>query len=352
MSVVLLAARVILAAVFVAAGIAKLVDPSASRKGAADLGAPAWLASPIGILLPVAEITVAALLVPVRSAWWGGVSALALLLLFLIVIGISLARGRRPACRCFGQLRTRPIGWQTLARNGALTLIALLIVVEGSEDAGISVASAVAGATLLELAVMALALTVLGTLAAQTWLTLQVFRLHGRLLLRMDALEGRGTSSSPQKQQGLPLGAPAPTFTLPSLRGGSVGLNELCGEGGALLFFVDPYCGPCETLVPRIATWHRKHGETTSLAVLTRGSVDANRTKYGPAGVDVLLQKEDEVADAYNVHGTPAAVFVRPDGTIGSRVVISTDSIAGLVADVVARHGVTTSAAAAGAERN
>lgn len=357
MTILLLAARTLLATVFVAAGIAKLVDPGGSRKGAIDLGAPAWLAAPIGILLPVTEIVVAALLVPDRSAWWGGVGALALLLAFLAVVGISLARGRKPTCRCFGQLHARPIGWPTLARNGVLALVALLIVRAGPHDAGLSVARWAAGASRTELAVLSVVLVTLCGFAFQTWLLLHLFRQHGRLLLRMDVIEG-GLGVVPEhplpeeKQHGLPLGQPAPPFVLPSLRGAPVSLDNLRRRGGALLIFVDPHCGACGALWPRIVTWQLRYGDTTGVAVLSRGSEEANRVKFKAAGVgNVLLQKDEEVADAYRVYGTPAAVFVLPEGTIGSRVVIGTDGITELVAHVMSQQGVAAGVAATAAAR-
>jgi hypothetical protein len=36
---------------------------------------------------------------------------LALLVLFIVAIAVTLARGRKPDCHCFGQLHSKPIGW-------------------------------------------------------------------------------------------------------------------------------------------------------------------------------------------------------------------------------------------------
>src|SRR3712207_9448411 len=63
------------------------------------------------------ELAVAAALVFTTTAWWGALGALLLLLLFAVAIGANLARGRKPNCRCFGQLHSAPAGWSTLARN-------------------------------------------------------------------------------------------------------------------------------------------------------------------------------------------------------------------------------------------
>jgi hypothetical protein len=40
-----------------------------------------------------------------------------MLLAFTILIVSLLARGRRPACACFGAARSRPISWWTVVRN-------------------------------------------------------------------------------------------------------------------------------------------------------------------------------------------------------------------------------------------
>ena len=108
METILLIARLLLALVFVVAGAAKLADPKGSRQAIIDFGVPAALATPFGILLPLAELAVAVALIPASTAWWGAVGALVLLCVFVVGIGNSLARGRKPDCHCFGLLRTLP----------------------------------------------------------------------------------------------------------------------------------------------------------------------------------------------------------------------------------------------------
>ena len=75
----ILCARLLLAVVFALAGVAKLADRAGTRQALVDFGVPAALAGPFWILLPLAELAVAAALVPATTAWWGAVGALALL---------------------------------------------------------------------------------------------------------------------------------------------------------------------------------------------------------------------------------------------------------------------------------
>src|SRR3989440_4627818 len=106
MALVLLIARLLLAAVFLVAGLAKMADLAGSRQALRDFGVPAVFASPFGTLLPLAELTVAVALIPTVSAWWAALGAVVLLLLFVVGIGFNLARGRTPDCHCFGQLHS------------------------------------------------------------------------------------------------------------------------------------------------------------------------------------------------------------------------------------------------------
>src|SRR5215218_1130685 len=128
MDITMLLARLLLALVFATAGVAKLADRQGSRQAIIDFGVPSVLAAPLGLLLPLAELAVAATLLPASTAWWGALGALVLLSLFVVTIAVNLARGRTPECHCFGQLHSAPAGWQTLGRNGVLIGIAVVAI--------------------------------------------------------------------------------------------------------------------------------------------------------------------------------------------------------------------------------
>src|SRR5579884_1630884 len=127
MGVVVWLSRLLLAAVFAAAGIAKLRDRAGSRQTLADFGVPVALAGPLGLLLPVAELAFAISLLFRGSAWWGAFGVATLLALFIVGIGVNLAQGRAPKCRCFGQLSESPVSWKTLLRNSCLLLLAGIV---------------------------------------------------------------------------------------------------------------------------------------------------------------------------------------------------------------------------------
>jgi DoxX len=73
MAAFLLACRLVLALIFLVAGLAKLADPVGWRQAAVDFGVPTPLAGTVRWLLPLTEVAVAVALVPSASAPFGAV---------------------------------------------------------------------------------------------------------------------------------------------------------------------------------------------------------------------------------------------------------------------------------------
>lgn len=349
MDAALVISRLLLAVVFLVSGLAKLVDQQGSRQAFVDFGLPRRLAGPLGYGLPLAELAVAVALLPTATAWYAAIGASALLVVFLLGMGVNLARGRRPDCHCFGQVHSAPIGPGSLVRNGVLLAVAVFIVWEGRISPGPSVAW-IKGLTAMERISLALAVILLILLAAAAWLLFQVLRQQGRFLLRLEALEARlaGTASAPRPAQtpttplptaGLPVGMSAPRFQLKGLRGEVVTLDSLLADGKpVLLLFTHPTCGPCQALMPEIGRWQRQHAEHLDVVIVTEGAVADNLATSSEFGLThVLLQQKREAAEAYRSAGTPAAVLVRTNGTIGSPLALGADAIRDLLARTVDR---------------
>jgi methylamine dehydrogenase accessory protein MauD len=363
----LLVARLVLAGVFGVAGVAKLLDAAGSRRAMLDFGVQAATAGLLGRLLTLAELAVAVALLPVATAWWAGLGALGLLVAFLAGIGLSLARGNRPDCRCFGQLYSRPIGSETLVRNAVLAALAAGIVVAGPANPGATAFGWLGELSAFEGVGVAFDVLALGLLGGMAWLMLQMLRQQGRLLLRLDTVEARldgrfvgSGGNGPLLQietdghaghhhrdghdhggqpaeQGLPIGAPAPDVGLPDLDGGSWALERLTEAGKpTMLIFVDPNCGACNGLLPDIGRWQREHADALRVALVSRGEAAENRRKVAEHEVGpVLLQQDFEAADAFQVPGTPSGVLVKPDGTIGSLLAVGADAIRALAARAI-----------------
>jgi uncharacterized membrane protein YphA (DoxX/SURF4 family) len=115
------ACAVVLAAVFVRAGAAKLARPAATSAGFATLGVPA--AAGAAHIVPVVELLVAAGLLAVPRA--GAIVALVLLAVFSGFLARALRAGTTAPCNCFGTARTDPVSPVDLMRNAMLAVLAL-----------------------------------------------------------------------------------------------------------------------------------------------------------------------------------------------------------------------------------
>ena len=348
MDVVILLLRLTLFGVFGLAALTKLADLPGSRAAMEGFGLPKRLAAPAGLALPLLELAVAMLLLPVATAWWGALAGLILLLVFIAGIGYSLSQGHTPDCHCFGQVHSEPVGRSTLVRNGILAGLAAVLVARGTDGQGTSLTGWIDDVSTVDRVLLVLAALILGALAGMGWLLLQLLQQNGRLLVRIEALEGAPTPGDRPAgtESGLPVGFLAPEFSLAGLDGDTVTLHSLrAGGKPVMLVFTDPGCGPCNALMPEIGRWQQEHAQALTIALVSRGSRDANAAKAGEHGISrVLLQQDREVSEAYQSVPTPSAVVVRPDGTVGSPAALGAKAIQTLVARTTARPLPTHSA--------
>jgi len=295
---VLLCLRLGLSAVFVVAATAKLADRGAARDTLERFGVPAGLIRPGTILLPAAELAIAALLVPASTARAGAGAAAGLLLVFSAVLARVAARGASAGCNCFGTLTaTRPLG--ALARNAVFGAAAAAVVAGG------------AGQALGDLSTAGLLTVIFAVVAgAQAWLSWQL--LHRNMQLAAELSAGAAARPTPGPGQ-LEVGDEAPAFALADASGEIHTLYDLLADGLPLaLVFSDPDCRACETLPERLAQLDEALAGELELALVTRGP--AAPGPFSP----VLLQREHEVTHAYGATRVPSAVLISPDGRITS----------------------------------
>ncbi len=116
---------VVVAAVFVYAGVAKFATFNNWTFQARALGAP----DPFVVLVPLAEIALAVLLV---GGWWFVQTVIAGMLLlsaFTILLLVRLRDPERLPCSCFGATSQRPMSWLDVFRNVLLiTLLAVAVL--------------------------------------------------------------------------------------------------------------------------------------------------------------------------------------------------------------------------------
>jgi peroxiredoxin len=341
-------ARLVLFAVFIVAGATKLLDQSGIRKALVGFGVPDALSKPVGIALPVVEIAIGLALLPQATAWPATFAAIGLLCVFLVVIGINLAKGRKPDCHCFGQIHSAPIGPSTLVLNGVLLALAAVIAVTAMVGAPLpSLVAWAAELRPIEWAGVGGGLLGLAMLAGVGVLVWQLLAQQGRVLLRLEEFESRMTGVAPSLEAapaieifdpltmgaGLAVGSEAPAFKLATLNGGSFSLEKLlAAKKPILMFFADPQCGPCDALMPTIAGWQQTL-PSHSIVVVTHGDKKENEKKIAAHGLKtILLQRDQELTEAYHAWGTPAALLIEADGRIASRVAQGAERIRTLVA--------------------
>jgi thiol-disulfide isomerase/thioredoxin len=343
-TVLTLFASLVLAAVFAVAAVTKLADRRGTREAVVAFGAPEWSSGALALLLPLAELTVAGLLLWPETAVYGAIGALLLLGIFSVAIGVSLARGRAPDCHCFGQLHSAPTSWKTLVRNGvlaALAVVSLVGNVSDDQESATAWLGDLEGAELLALIVAAAAVGVL-VVGGAAFLTLM--RSYGKVLTRLDRVEaalasaGYELDDEPMPELGLAPGTPAPAFSARTLSGEPASLGAfLETELPAVLLFTSPHCGPCSTLMPTVAAWQRDYVDALSIVLVSDGTADevgAEAAEHELA--NVLLDEGHATYEAYEANGTPSAVVIAPDGTIGSWVVAGSEWIERLVEQTAA----------------
>jgi hypothetical protein len=337
----LLIARLALALVLLIAGVTKLADRRGSRAAMVGLGLTPSIATAFALALPLIELTAAVALFPAGTATLGAWGALILLGVFTIGIVSIMIRGVEADCHCFGQLHSARVGWRTLGRNLFLVTLAAFVAIGQRASGSPGYVNWFGGFGVVEWLVLSFALFSVSLLAVGTWFGLQLMRQHGRILLRLDALEqelsARGfigaRSVMTSTVRALPVGSPAPAFVASNLNGGSSSLRELLAPGlPLLLLFVRPNCVPCVSLIPEIARWQSSLGALLSFGVISQGSVEENRLKFAEAGLQhVLVQQKADISDAFAADMTPSAVLITQDGIVASSVAEGAASIRRLV---------------------
>ena len=138
-----------------------------------------------------------------------------------------------------------------------------------------------------------------------------------------------GPASSPAR--------PLQSFAVADSSGADVSLGDLLAPGVPLmLLFASPRCGPCKTLLPKVATWQSEHPGRLTVAVASDGAPEEVGAEAEELGLDyVLVDQGGELYSAFEANGTPSAVLIAPDGSIASYLAGGSRGVEALVAGVV-----------------
>jgi uncharacterized membrane protein YphA (DoxX/SURF4 family)/peroxiredoxin len=311
-----------LSVVFGVAGVTKFLDQPGTREAMTNFGAPKSVSPFLAIVLPIIELAIAIGLLFGVTAWWAALAALAILAVFVVAIGINLARGKTHECHCFGQIYSRPLGWPTMARNLVFALGAVLVLWNAPASQAEIISTITSAAD--ELNTGQALLLILGAA-----IVVAAFVYLGRRKPAADHV--------PDQPAGLPLDSEAPAFDLPAYDGGRRSLAQLLNLGKpVLLIFTNPKCGPCINLFKEINDWQTAHNDQLTITLVSMGTIKDNfvnvaRNRLG----QVLLQEKNEVSQLYGARATPTAVMVNTDGRIASRVAGGSEEIRALLQSFV-----------------
>ncbi|MCS6797378.1 MAG: DoxX family membrane protein [Myxococcota bacterium] len=123
-----LAARLVLAAIFATAAVPKLVQPDAFAAALDNYHLlPAALVGPVAVAVPVVELVLAASLLTGVDARGAAVVAAGLLVVFGVAMASALVRGIDVECGCFGGRVAARVGVWPIVRNAGLVVLAVLV---------------------------------------------------------------------------------------------------------------------------------------------------------------------------------------------------------------------------------
>lgn len=125
--------RTILAFVFIYAAILKIAEPGGFSQAIANYKLlPDISINVLGIILPWIEISAGLLLLFGVAVKENSVIISGMLIVFIIAIGISLARGLNIDCGCFGTADGNKIGLTKILQNIGLLIIGIILIIYNS----------------------------------------------------------------------------------------------------------------------------------------------------------------------------------------------------------------------------
>ncbi|MCW8802815.1 MAG: DoxX family membrane protein [Ignavibacteriaceae bacterium] len=137
--ILLLTIRMFLGFIFIFAAITKVTDPEAFSQAIYNYKLlPDFLINILAIALPWTELVAGLLLFFGISVKENSLIFSGLLLIFIIAIGISLARGLNIDCGCYRTINGSKVGLLKILENVGLLLLSLILIKFDSKYLSIS----------------------------------------------------------------------------------------------------------------------------------------------------------------------------------------------------------------------
>jgi len=201
----------------------------------------------------------------------------------------------------------------------------------------------------MEQSLLTAVVALLSLILISLWLVLyQLVKQQGRMLLRLDALDGRiptGLQNAVRGVQigpsGLSVGKSFDAFSLPDLTGHTVALEDFRGQR-VLVINWSPQCGFCDLIAPELAKLQADFRRSkVQLLLVSDGDAEANRKLLEEHGLEVplLLLKESEQLKAFEGLGTPVAYLLDEEGKVARPLAVGANEVPVLAREIVAGEG-------------
>lgn len=198
----------------------------------------------------------------------------------------------------------------------------------------------------MEQALLTAMVVLLSLILFSLWLVLyQLVKQQGRMLLRLDVLEGRapaGIQGNARAVQvgpsGLSVGKEFEAFTLPDLEGRTVSLADFRGKR-VLLVNWNPQCGFCALIAPELAKLQADlGGRGVQILLVSAGDADSNRRLAEEHGLScpILLLNGAGPPKPFENMGTPVAYLLDESGRVARPVAVGSNEVPALAREAAA----------------
>src|SRR5438093_2567687 len=186
------------------------------------------------------------------------------------------------------------------------------------------------------------------TLVTLSFFLFQLSTQQGRILLRLDSLEGKraqpddGTAASGPK--GLAVGTAIADIELPDLTGRTRSLSEFRGRR-LLLIYWSPDCGFCDMSAPDLVEMQSAlEANHTELVLVSYGDAEPNRKLAAEHGLNcAILLLKDSTAEKYlseevfKYCGTPSAYLLDEQGHVAEPLAAGITEVVALAREAAVR---------------
>ncbi len=299
-------------AVLLLSGVAKLRDAGAVDAAFGSMGVPApFDAAWVRRLLPWAEVGLGLWLLVATGPALVVVAGL-VLGLFLAYLGLVLRALRSPApvdCGCFGAVGESRVTAVTAWRNGLLVLAAALTLVAGFREVSV--------------------LGDLGVPGVWAWLVAAALTVAVAVLVthRSDGTASAATDDEYVRH-------PIPRAQVLDAGGSLLLVEHEARRAAHLLVFLNPGCGPCQSIGPDLGSWREALGPTVAVRAVVRGA--PHTASAFPYLEDAWFDPHGVAREAFGV-GAPSAVLLGADGALAGGPVHGEADVRSFV-DEVAEH--------------